>query len=128
VRTDRERAKMKTLAALLYLIATTANAAPLYLKCEGKEGDPPSGREGKPAAHSVKIDDAAPAFSQVMIDAYPAGQFTDGDNGVIWTFGGGAKAVVSYGEINRVSGETEIRFTIPFSRFTGVCRKAEKLF
>jgi hypothetical protein len=46
---------MKTFALFLCLIATTADAAPLYLKCEGKEysRDP---SDAKPVAYSIQID------------------------------------------------------------------------
>ena len=127
---------MKTFALFLCLIATTADAEPLYLKCEG--GPPSQG-----AIHSVRIDEPAEQGSQVEVDGYPAGHLLGSKD--IWGFGvkGNAVAhVVDHGEINRITGYAIIFFSAvtppygslygrkpdPNEHFEGVCHKTERLF
>ena len=47
---------MKTIAVFLCLIATTADAAPLYLKCDGKEYSREDPSDAKAVTYSIKID------------------------------------------------------------------------
>jgi hypothetical protein len=65
---------------LLALLTTTTTAAPLFLKCEGKEGLA-GGTVEMPALHSIKIDGAT-----VEVDGIPAGKIDD-SRAHIWSFG-----------------------------------------
>ena len=70
----------ENLRCVLVPIATTADAAPVYLKCEGKEyRDDPS--DAKPVTISIKID----GTNVWVEDGLPSVHY--GDDGDIWTFG-----------------------------------------
>ena len=120
---------MKTFALFLCLTATTADAAPLYLKCEGKEyRDDPS--DAKPVTISIKID----GTNVWVEDGLPSVHY--GDDGDIWTFGNETTTTETHGSLNRISGHVKISFAaIPKKvgqsldrNFEGVCHKTEKLF
>jgi hypothetical protein len=118
---------------VLALLTATATAAPLFLKCEGKDVTTDT-----PALHSIKIDGAS-----VEVDGMPAGKIND-SRAHIWSFGN-EKEQVS-GTVDRITGEANITFhmvgevlnnllaAVPENprlgppNFTGTCRKAEKLF
>jgi hypothetical protein len=127
-----------SLAAMLCVVATAADAEPLYLKCEGKEGHVP-----EPAKHSVTLDDPDPLEHfpgnprscspswpcyhrpgyRVTVDGYPARQITESRDGDIGYFD--IDGIVK-GQIDRITGRAEMTFSTTQSRFEGVCRKAEK--
>jgi hypothetical protein len=79
--------EMKTFALFLCLIATTADAAPVYLKCDGKQyGLDPS--DAKPVTYSIKIDG-----KNVMREGGdPMPIYTD--DGDVWTFRNETKTTV----------------------------------
>jgi hypothetical protein len=120
---------------VLALLTTTATAAPLYLKCEGKDGpEPGPGTD----YHSIKIDGAT-----VEVDGFPAGQISN-IRDHIWVFGNENEKVS--GTINRITGSADLSFheisrmiantyraaSVPAPpdpvTFHGMCRKAGKLF
>jgi hypothetical protein len=117
--------QMKTFVVLLCFIATTAHAAPLYLKCEGKLFHTryyPSGTEW--TTQSIKID----GTTVTVEGGKPVEIYSD--DGDVWTFGNPAGSPFG-GSINRIIGRAEITFSITESDntwFEGVCHKTEKLF
>jgi hypothetical protein len=120
--------------SLVLPLTVSANAAPLYLKCEGKDG--PS--EPEPASHSIKIDGAT-----VKVDGHPAGQIKN-IRDHIWVFGDENEEVS--GTIDRITGSANLSFNEVGSAlagmhlegqdtpppltptFQGTCHKAEKRF
>jgi hypothetical protein len=121
---------MKTFAVLLCLIATTADAAPLYLKCDGKGYDvrDPSGAER--VTQSIKIDGTNVWFESG--DPFPI--YSDNGDDLV-SFGSEMAGKVTYGTLNRITGHVEITFEFGVkgkrgltTRFEGVCHKTEKLF
>jgi hypothetical protein len=122
---------MKTFAVFLCLIATTANAAPLYLRCDGKGYDPrdPSDSDAELVTQSIKIDGTSVTFEGDYLMPILS------DDGDVLTFGSETSTKVSYGTLNRITGRVEITFEFVVngkrllpSRFEGVCHKTEKLF
>jgi hypothetical protein len=115
-------------AGLVLALLSVANAAPLYLKCEGK--DPLEG--SRTEYHSIKIDGAT-----VEVDHQSAGQIKNISDH-IWVFGD-EKEKIS-GTIDRITGSTNLSFNWmgrvitdmwgeqDTPTFHGTCRKAEKLF
>ena len=90
------------LVALLCVVATTADAAPLYLKCEGKEG-PSGSSDSWPALHSIKIEGAA-----VEVDGLAAGQIDSSSHDYIWSFGNEKDLVA--GTVDRITGGVSLTF------------------
>ena len=116
---------MKTFAVFLCLIATTADAAPLYLKCEGKEysRDP---SDSEPVTYSIKIDGTNVTFEGG--DPMPIYTTNGGDT---WLFGS-LTGRVYYATINRITSHVTFSLRTPkkiyMTAFEGVCHKTEKLF
>jgi hypothetical protein len=112
---------MKTFALFLCLIATTADAAPLYLTCEGKRSNLLKPSEAKQQiSQSIRIEEQNLWFegSKTSIHA---------DGGDTLSFSGGG----IIGTLNRITGRVEVSNQISFSvttMFEGVCHKTEKLF
>ena len=94
---------MKTFALLLYLIATTADAAPLYLKCEGKGFDVRHPSEAEPVTQSIRIDG-----TNVWVEGGDPVQIYS-DDGDTWVFGNTVGKPL-WGTINRITGRVEIMF------------------
>jgi hypothetical protein len=120
---------MKTFAVFLCLIATTADAAPLYPTCEGKGYDVRDSSDAEPVTQSIKVDG-----TNVWVEGDYLMPILS-DDGDVWTFGSETTTRVTYGTLNRITGHVEISFSIKLkngrfldSHFEGVCRKAEKLF
>jgi hypothetical protein len=112
---------------LLAAASTSASAAPLYLKCEGKVyGEDPSHAER--VTQSIRIDGTNVWFEGVLASIIS-------DDGDVWTFGSGTTTRVTVESLNRITGQVEISFLIKLkngrslgSHFEGVCHKTEKLF
>jgi hypothetical protein len=119
--------------SLVLALSVPADAAPLYLKCEGKDGP----REPEPASHSIKIDGVT-----VEVDGQSAGQIRNSGD-PIWVFGDEkekisgtidritARAFLSFNEMGRLAAkvwEGQDTPTPPSPTFRGTCRKAEKFF
>jgi hypothetical protein len=128
----RMRAIIISIGLVLALLSV-ADAAPLYLKCEGKDGP----TEPQPASHSIKIDGTT-----VEVDGQSGGQIRNSGD-PIWVFGD-EKEKIS-GTIDRITGRAFLSFNemgrmaaklwegqdtppLPTPSFRGTCRKAEKLF
>jgi hypothetical protein len=119
---------MKTFAVFLCLIATTADAAPLYLECEGirvQHGQPGAW----PVTYSLKIDGATVTLDGTVMSIH-------GDrNGDVWAFGDDQDWV---GTFNHITGRIEATFSLSLeivpgkaavrTQFEGVCRKTTKRF
>jgi hypothetical protein len=120
---------VKTFALLLCLIATTADAAPLYLKCDGEEHTVGDRSTATQVTYSIKIDGTNVWFEGG--DPFPILS----DDGDVLTFGSETRASDVYGTINRITGHVEITFSLKLKKgqiydwkFEGVCHKTEKLF
>jgi hypothetical protein len=123
-------------ASLVLALTMPANAAPLYLRCEGRNTSFASGTAAaepaleEPVSYSIKIDGAT-----VEVDGQPAGQISNISD-YVWRFG---NEKIS-GTVNRITGSASltfpevasalagIGFEHPFIAFSGTCHKAEKLF
>jgi len=105
---------------MLLLLTTTAQAAPLYLSCKGewqlRDGKP------EPAVTSIIVDG-----TNVKVEGQASVPITHNEDDV-WTFGDMAK--VTWGQINRINGQTIIisKWGTISMTFAGVCNKTEKLF
>ena len=113
---------MKTFALFLCLIATTADAAPLYLTCEGKLFEVWHPSEAELVTYSIRIDG-----TNVTVEGGDPAQI-DRDDGDVLAFAGG---VISNGTINRITGRVEVRSRLSekyHTVFQGVCHKTEKRF
>ena len=101
---------MKTFALFLCLIATTADAAPLYLKCEGKEysRDP---SDAHPVTYSIKIDG-----TNVAVEGGDPEPIYSTEGGDTWFFGG-VTGRVYYATINRITGQVDITFSIKTKKY-----------
>jgi hypothetical protein len=124
----RVQAKMWIVALILMAtVSIPASAAPLRLSCKGNALK--IGAENpEPATVSVTIDDR-----WVTVENYPSAErLLGGVEDDIWIFGGRTRetAGLPRGQINRITGHTEIEIGIGSERwsFEGVCHKAEKLF
>jgi len=112
---------------LLAAASTSASAAPLRLSCKGNVVE--IGAETpEPATVSVTIDG-----KWVTVENNPSAErLLGGDDDDIWTFGASKREMAGLpsGQINRVTGHTEIEIGIGSARwsFDGVCHKAERLF
>lgn len=115
---------MRTLiicASLVLALLTAADAAPLYLRCDGK-----AGVKNDPMTYFVTIHG-----KEVMVGTYPPVPVDD-DLDEVLSFG--LKGDYSpFGYINRYTGRATIAFGTLGTfeapgTFEGVCRKAEKLF
>jgi hypothetical protein len=102
-------------------LGTAAEAAPFYLRCDGKMSV-----TDETITYYVKIDG-----TKVTVENYLAVPI-DNDYEDILSFGPiGDPPGVQYGFIDRFTGHAEISFVTPeksLSTFEGVCRKAERLF
>jgi hypothetical protein len=88
---------------LLCFIATTAHAAPLYLKCEGKGYDIRCPSEAEFVTQSIKVDGTNVWFEGG--DPVPI-YLDDGD---VWTFGSpGVMGRIWHGTLNRITGRIEV--------------------
>jgi hypothetical protein len=125
---------VKTFVVLLCLIATTADAAPLYLKCDGKHytmgihrTDEEDRSDAMQITQSIRIDG-----TNVWVEGgYDPVQIFH-DDGDTWQFGNTVGQPL-YGTLNRITGSVHIMFWDPLKRshhgvFEGVCHKTEKLF
>jgi hypothetical protein len=124
------RVQAKVRIAVLILMATVsiaASAATLHLSCKGnalKIG----AETPEPATVSVTVDD-----KWVTVENYPSAErLLGGVDDDIWIFGGRTRetAALPRGQINRITGHTEIEIGIGSERwsFEGTCHKAERLF
>jgi hypothetical protein len=108
---------------VLLLTASTHGAA--YLTCKGEEFSVPLDpyRQGAPATISVNIEG-----TNVKVEDLAPVQISLNDQGVLW-FGDIGKSV-SWGYINRITGQAEIMITTVLGKrwFNGECHKSEKLF
>jgi hypothetical protein len=121
---------MKVLA-ILFLLNTTAQAAPLYLSCKGQSQDVEGHAKPEPVTISIVIDGIT-----VKVEDLAPVQIIDSDED-IWTFGSGPPRAgsVYWREINRITGRaylmiiyaTSATSTIS-SSFDGECHKTEKRF
>jgi hypothetical protein len=108
-------------ASVVLALLTAAEAAPLYLRCDGKVSV-----TNEPITYNVKIDG-----KEVTIENYPPVPVDD-DLDEVLSFG--LKwGYAPFGYINRYTGHATIAFDTPGTfktprPFEGVCRKAEKLF
>jgi hypothetical protein len=121
------RAPLMRTFIMFLLLTASAHAAPLYLSCKGEAHEDVGSTIGQPeqATISITVDG-----TNVKVEDLAPVQIYSNDEDV-WTFGNPAGLGVSYGQINRITGQAHIMISITksiSSWFDGVCRKSEKLF